>query len=189
MWSLYEELLEPIPKGIRIEKVISGAAWSFVQGAKDNQIYSGMAAAVNWKSRPALRENWQGEDLKDLANQIFSWNFEEASLALAAINAYYQSSERIDLLKANNNYLLLEDRQAFQVYAQEAENKKIAFIGHFQNLENYFRSNSEVIVLERRPQEGDYPDSACEYLLPQQDLVIITASSLINKTLVRSQVK
>ena len=32
---------------------------------------------------------------------------------------------------------------------------------------------------------GDYPDSACEYLLPEMDFTIITGSAFINKTLPR----
>ena len=40
-----------------------------------------------------------------------------------------------------------------------------------------------VYTLERSPQEGDYPDSACDLILPQCDLVLITGSSLTNKTL------
>ena len=43
---------------------------------------------------------------------------------------------------------------------------------------NYF-------ILEREPKPGDYPDSACEYLLPQCDLAVITGSAAINKTLPR----
>ena len=40
-------------------------------------------------------------------------------------------------------------------------------------------------ILEREPKSGDYPDSACEYLLPECDLVVITGSAAINKTLPR----
>ena len=41
----------------------------------------------------------------------------------------------------------------------------------------------QVDPLERAPQEGDYPDSACDLLLPRCELVLITGSSLVNKTL------
>lgn len=43
----------------------------------------------------------------------------------------------------------------------------------------------ELTVLERAPQEGDLPDPACEYVLPEQDYVFITGTTLINKTLPR----
>src|SRR5690606_20426883 len=44
---------------------------------------------------------------------------------------------------------------------------------------------AELIILERTPQEGDLPDFAAEYLLPQQDYVFITGTAITNKTLPR----
>lgn len=35
------------------------------------------------------------------------------------------------------------------------------------------------------PQADDYPDPACEYILPQQELVFITGTAFINKTMPR----
>ena len=43
----------------------------------------------------------------------------------------------------------------------------------------------EVVILEREPKPGDYPDSACEYLLPDCDVVLITGSASVNKTMPR----
>ena len=40
-------------------------------------------------------------------------------------------------------------------------------------------------ILDREPKPGDYPDSACEYLLPDCDLVVVTGSAAINKTMPR----
>ena len=44
-------------------------------------------------------------------------------------------------------------------------------------------SAASVRILERSPRPGDYPDSACDWLIPQCDVVIMTASTLVNKTL------
>jgi uncharacterized protein (DUF4213/DUF364 family) len=43
----------------------------------------------------------------------------------------------------------------------------------------------ELSILEKRPIPGDYPDSACEFLLPTQDFVFATGVTLINKTFPR----
>ena len=43
----------------------------------------------------------------------------------------------------------------------------------------------EVVILEREPKPGDYPDSACEYLLPDCEVVLITGSASVNKTMPR----
>ena len=37
-------------------------------------------------------------------------------------------------------------------------------------------------MLERSLNEGDYPDSAAEYILPECDYVFITGSAFVNKT-------
>ena len=40
-------------------------------------------------------------------------------------------------------------------------------------------------ILERNPQEGDYPDSASELLLPESDYIFITSCTIVNKTFPR----
>jgi uncharacterized protein (DUF4213/DUF364 family) len=52
-------------------------------------------------------------------------------------------------------------------------------------LERTLADVCELSILEKRPQPGDYPDSACECLLPLQDFVFATGVTLINKTLPR----
>ena len=57
-------------------------------------------------------------------------------------------------------------------------------IGHFPGL-GRLRQHCELSILERQPQPGDLPDTAAEYILPQQDLVFITGTTFINKTITR----
>ena len=61
--------------------------------------------------------------------------------------------------------------------------KTVGLIGHLNGPPEMRRDAKTVYTLEKAPQEGDYPDSACDWLLPRCDIVIITGSSLINKTL------
>ena len=63
--------------------------------------------------------------------------------------------------------------------------KKVAVIGHFPYIEKKLGEKCTLVILERDPEEGDYLDSACEYLLPEQDYVFITGMTLTNKTLPR----
>jgi len=60
--------------------------------------------------------------------------------------------------------------------------KKVAVIGHFPFAQKALEAAGEYICLERNPQPGDYPDSACEYLLPECDYVFISGSAFVNKT-------
>ena len=60
--------------------------------------------------------------------------------------------------------------------------KKVAVIGHFPFAEAALATAEEYICLERNLQPGDWPDSACEYVLPECDVVFISSSSFVNKT-------
>ena len=62
--------------------------------------------------------------------------------------------------------------------------RKVAVIGRFPNLEP-LAAQCRCTSGNRRPQSGDFPDPACEYLLPSMDYVFITGSTFINKTLPR----
>jgi uncharacterized protein (DUF4213/DUF364 family) len=118
---------------------------------------------------------------------VKSWNYIEASLGMAAINCYYNNLNKLGLLtgtdagpvEKNSNH------DAFQTLASVASGKNVAVIGRFPNLEVRLASNCRLSVLERNPEPGDYPDSACEYILPEQDMVFITGMTLTNKTLPR----
>ncbi|NLJ73094.1 MAG: hypothetical protein GX333_08800, partial [Syntrophomonadaceae bacterium] len=63
-------------------------------------------------------------------------------------------------------------------------NKKVAVIGHFPNLEELI-PYCQLSILERNPQGLDFPDPACEYILPRQEIVFITGTAFTNKTMPR----
>lgn len=72
----------------------------------------------------------------------------------------------------------------FQRLAREFAGARVAVIGHFRNME-ILAASCDLTVLERRPSNGDTPDPACEYVLPEQDVVLITGTTVTNKTLPR----
>jgi hypothetical protein len=59
-------------------------------------------------------------------------------------------------------------------------------IGRYPGLDRWVAGHGlDFTVLERQPSEGDLPDTAAEYLLPEAEWVFITASSIPNKTFPR----
>lgn len=120
-----------------------------------------------------------GLQLKEAARALQSWDLREASFALAAVNACLNTPERMKELGA---YL---PASAHYGDGLELEGRTVGIVGHMRGPKGLREQARKVYVLERSPQPGDYPDSACEELLPLCDLVIITGSSLINKTLPR----
>lgn len=175
MWDIYDKIISEVADDIYVNHIVVGKTWTVVLA--DN--HCGIAVTVNEQNYPLGDfSHLHGCSLKDLAQLSKSWNFIEASIGTAAINAYLSSP------KNKANLTLLPTQNAFTDYKEKAAGKKVAIIGHFINLER-FLTNSQVHVLERNPLPGDYPDSACEYLLPDMDYTFITGSAFINKTLPR----
>ena len=73
----------------------------------------------------------------------------------------------------------------FHSYSEAVTGKNVSVIGHFPFTPEPLARAAQLNVLERRPQEGDYPDPACEYLLPESDYVFISSSAFVNKTMPR----
>lgn len=141
---------------------------------------SGIAMATPGESiAPRFPEGLCGQSLSQAAKAVSGWNLTEASLSLAAVNAFCNTVEHAEALGAaiesNTHYTCGIDFRG----------KKVAMIGHLHGSEEMRRDAEAVYIIERDPKPGDYPDAACDYILPQCDVVIITGSSIINKTLPR----
>ena len=106
-----------------------------------------------------------------------SWNLTEASFGLAACNAFYNTPERMAALGC----ALPGD--VYPTVGLDLHDKTVGIVGHMNGPRGLRDIARAVYVLERRPRLGDYPDAACDWLLPRCDVVLITGSSLINKTL------
>ena len=177
MWELYDRLIEAVPENVKVDHIHVGETWTIVHAG----VFCGLAVTVNEQDLPLPSfENLIGADLHAAASLCKSWDFLKASVGTAALNAYH-----------NNPAVALsvpgmeQTRNAFTDYAAAVKQKKAAVVGHFFNLEKFLTEAACVSVLERSPWPGDYPDSACEYILPEQDFVFITGSAFINKTLPR----
>ncbi len=184
MWELYDDLIEGIPGGLITDNIAVGLYWTVVTAGQ----YCGTAMTVREQETAGeIREDLRGRPLKYLASLAKSWNFIEASAGAAAINAYYNNRETWKQADPTGDapWETIGAEGAFESYARAVKNKKTAIVGHFRYLEKYLTGADRVSILERRPVEGDYPDSACEYILPEQDFVFITGSAIINKTLPR----
>lgn len=172
-FALYDALCAGVTSGETIEKTIFGERWALAETAKA----SGIAMFTAGSTIEPLYPTLAGLSLAEAAKAVKSWNLEEASLGLAAANAFYNTTERIAALGAGVSM------DVFYTDGIDLRGKTVALIGHMHGPKDLREQAKKVYVLERAPQEGDYPDSACDWLLPRCDLVIITGSALINKTL------
>lgn len=173
-WQLYDELLTEIPDDITVEDSLQ-EKWWLIKTQKTSGI------AMYFKQGEAIKtlpDHLKGMQLKKLASYIKSWNFYEATAGVAAINAYYNQKNKIAPLAPKFT------QSVFKEYTQELIGKRVAVIGHFPGLEA-LATTCQLSILEKNPLLGDYPDSACEYILPDQDYIFITGTTLANKTLPR----
>lgn len=184
MWEIYDRLIAKIPEDIFVEDCLVGQHWTLVRS-----LNSGLAMSMVGEEccsgcdAGTEMESITGMPVRKLAEQVKSWDFHNASLGLAAINSVLNTRERAEIIDGRR----LDQQQegdAFEFYAELMRGKKVAVVGHFPMLFRY-ADICQLSILERRPQPGDYPDTACEVLLPQQDIVFITGVTVTNKTLPR----
>jgi len=177
MWKLYDELIAAVPEDAVVEECLAGLSWFLVRS-----IGTGVSMRPGKTDGPVRNAGRiAGMKLRDLACWIKSWNGYEAAMGLAAINSALNAQSSV----AKNCGALLDESKAQDVFDclhDELRGKRVAVIGHFHNLER-LAGICDLSILERKPQPGDLPDPACEYILGDQDVVIMTATTLINKTM------
>lgn len=183
-WRIYDDLLTGIPEGVEVVSYQSGFTWTRVRSSENSL---GMAMTIPLTTRDSLSrgESLVGMPLKEAGALVKSWNFVEAAIGLAAINSWYNQPQRAEKCGFIHPCVSDQVREAFDVYFSECQGKKVAVIGHFPFIEQRLRGHCQLSVLERSPSMGDYPDTSCEYILPEQGYVFITACTLVNKTLPR----
>ena len=172
-FELYDALIE----GVAPETVtgtLPGQCWTAVE--TENAFGMAMTTPVDTAPR-MLSGDYPGMDLKALAQAAKSWNLTEAGFGMAAINAFYNTPQRLAALNA------YEPFENYCTDGLDLHGKHIGVVGHLNMPRSVYEQAASVRILERSPRPGDYPDAACDWLIPQCDVVIMTASTLVNKTL------
>jgi len=178
-WKLYDDLIAAVPEDSQVSACLAGLSWFLVRSQGVGVAMRPREDAEGFSKAGKLA----GMKTREVAAGIKSWNLYEAALGLAAINSVLNAP---DTMRRNCGLLLDEtsDADVFACLLEELRGKRVAVVGHFYNLERV-AAVCDLSILERRPEPGDLPDPACEYILPEQDVVIMTATTLINKTMPR----
>ena len=176
-WEIYDALIDDLPDDARVTAIHRGPQWT---RAFNDHGGCGAAYTIDARSRPALSADApvEGRPLRDAASLVKSWNLAEASVGLAVINSWYSRQE----IAVANGFEPTGDgvgwREVFDPYNDRFAGGRIGVIGHFPFARGALTRAAEVLILERDPRPGDYPDTACEYLLADCDAVLISSSSL-----------
>ena len=176
MKEYYQILIDGIDGDLTVTEIVRGKSWV---GAELSDGSFGIAMNTDGASIDRIFPTLLGLEAKKAAEAVMSWNMEEASEGMAVINAFYNSEKKMRDLDCEAPY----DRICTRGW--ETEGKTFAFIGHLRMSEETVKGAKKVYIMERRDIKGDYPDAACEYLLPECDFVLITGSASVNKTMPR----
>ena len=131
--------------------------------------------------------------LREVAELSKSWCFEEASLGVAALNAWYSQRALLDPLGCTYDAAVevpdgtIRKMDAFEMYRPQISaaggDARVVVVGHFPHVER-IEEYARLTVLERKcSQAGDVPDPACEYVIPGADYLFMTGVTLINRRL------
>ena len=119
-FELYDVLIE----GVTPETVtgtLSGQCWTAVE--TENAFGMAMTTPVDTAPR-MLSGDYPGMDLKELAQAAKSWNLTEAGFGMAAINAFYNTHERLEALNA------YEPFENYCTDGLDLHGKHIGVVGH-----------------------------------------------------------
>ena len=174
-FSYYDILQQGLPEDLRVAWLVHGVSWTAAV-LSDGKV--GVAMHTAGETVPRMFDSLIGLSLREAGKALLSWNMEEASEALAAVNAYYNS--------VGCPYTAPESKTLDGIDMQGRTVGMIGrMIGHDNMTEESFAAVKKLYIMDREEKPGALPDSAAEFCLPLCDLVIITGSAAINKTLPR----
>lgn len=179
-WHLYDALIDGIAEDLTIRGFAGGLHWFAVRSEQSLGLAMGPAEG---RDSVSLAGQVVGHNLREAAGCAKSWNWADASLGMACINAYYNDAARVRAW-AGAACLAADQGSIFEVLLPRLKGKKVVVVGHFRGLDA-LAACCELTVLERNPRGNDLPDPACELVLPEADYVIITGTTMLNKTLPR----
>lgn len=161
---LYDDLVLGVGDGVA-RRVVVGFNWTLVEGPHG----VGLAQTPE-RGSPACKAasgEWSGRPLRELASLVRSWDPVEVAVGVAALNAAYN---RFDLDGDDTNGLDVLD----------CDPAGLVVIGAFPGLAERLPGAK---VVDYRPAAGQYPAEAAQWLLPRAEGALITASTLVNRSL------
>jgi uncharacterized protein len=175
--SINAELIQTLLPG-KILAVQVGLARTAVVAETDEGVRCGLAASLSnaefdHSSHPSVRNAGHLHEMPtlELAGLVESPSFTEVAIGLATINA---------LLPRHPEQWVELNAEAY--LTEHGAGKNIVVVGHFPFVERLKELAKQFWVLELNPKPGDFPAQAAPEIIPQADVVAITATTLINKT-------
>ncbi|MCX8094664.1 MAG: DUF364 domain-containing protein [Caldisericia bacterium] len=171
--DIYDDLIFSVKDkfNTKINKLCVGVRWTAVYS---NRVGISMTYNNNdHKSGIEDAGNLEGKTVIELLNYLKTFDTLKISLGLATLNSLIKIPEKYETINI------------FDYLINKGKDKKIVFIGHFEDIKKLEKIAKEIIIIERKPRENDYLDTFQEYLIPEGDIIAITGSTFINKSIKR----
>jgi len=172
--TIIDDLLATLPNDpVPVRSIQIGAHWTAVSST-----HCGLATTIIGDNchdhKTVVRDagSLHMKSAQELAEYAKSDYPLEASIGIAAINSLLDMDEQ-NAVEMNASKVLME----------KGAGKNVALVGHFPFIPKLRESVKNLWVLELHPTEDDYPAQSAGELIPQADIVALTASSLINHTM------
>lgn len=170
--TILDDLIASLPDDLSARSMLVGAHWTVVCS-----LYCGMSAALRsnhaHRPMPALDVHLlHRKSARELAELAYSTDLLEASMGIAAINSMLNIDES-----------RTAEMNAAEVLVNQGQGKKLAMVGRFPFVQQLRQSIRQLWVIEQSPAKDEYPAESAMDLLPEAEVVAITASTLVNHTL------
>ncbi len=167
--ELIDALLESVSDAdCKVKNICVGLHWTMVESR-----YVGLAHTYKTNKKVEICEsgNLIGKSALELAGRIKDWEPLEATIGLATINSLINPiGERFNV----NEHIL-----------KIAPGKIVTIIGRFPFNDEVANIAQKTYPIEIEPVRNELPFFAAEEVIPKSDIVIISATALINKSLPR----
>jgi len=172
--TVIDDLLSNVsfePEDLPAQDLAIGLFWTAVHGRRVGLAATPPDSSCCYADDVAGTGQLQCEPIRRLANRLRSSHPLDRALGMAALNASTPVNEA-NGIETNARDLLLD----------RGRDKTVVTVGHFPFSDALRSVAARLFVLELDPAEGDYPAEAAPELIPQADVIGLTASTLINGT-------
>ena len=178
MWELYDSLLDGMEETETAEEFLIGPRWAAVRSSRGSVGIAPVNTEINDRFDFSYLPE-KGMPLKEIATYIRSWNFTESSLALAAINAYYNCSGSSRRVLPGGRRV----RHSFRTFCEENSTEgRTVLMDPYYNHNELAEMPGRLEVLRREPESRDYYYSAYRERIPDADRLILNGRAFVEKT-------
>ncbi|MDY0187274.1 MAG: DUF364 domain-containing protein [Syntrophus sp. (in: bacteria)] len=170
--EILENILKNIEEDASVQEVRRGLFWTAVVSRRCGLASTMAQGGCSHEESGGLEGSVTNMSALGLARYGLKGGMERVSMGLAAINSLIE----VDPSRCS-------DVEGLKLVKDLGKGKNISVIGHFPSLDALAREVKNLWIIEKRPRAGDYPEERGNDLIPQSDIVVISSTTLINKTL------